>query len=114
MGIDNTFDLWLRVDGQIDRYDEIRRLLTRMFRDADKSRQSTTAAMGSTYYFAGFGEAPDDPNAWISFWYGDDDGWYDAEWYDYDDGYTYYDADERNNESWPGEGHAQPEEPQTL
>eukprot|EP00959_Pyramimonas_sp_CCMP1952_P087347 1827397-Pyramimonas_sp.AAC.1 len=44
------FDLRLRVDGYLSRYNDIRRLCTRMFGDHDAAKSSTLHDMAGVYH----------------------------------------------------------------
>ena len=46
-----AFDLRVRVDGNMSRYDDIRRLMARMFADQSASKYSTLGSMSQQYHF---------------------------------------------------------------
>ena len=76
------FDLRLRADGDMGRYNDIRSLLSRMFADGTKTRSNTIPQMAGQYYG---GDWQGDDDAWScdswGTWFQDDDGsWYDGTW----------------------------------
>ena len=103
------FDLRLRVNGDLTQYQELRRLMTRMFGDSDLPRQSTTGNMATQYYNFTF-DAPDGADEWLNYWQ-TPNGWND--WYDYDDA-VYYDGQDWHDdefydaweEAWHDDGNA--------
>ena len=82
------FDLRLRVDGDLGRYQEIRKLLTRMFGESDIGRSSTRTKMSKQF----FGRTATTLDAWYGDW-NTEHGYPDADWSTYwQDGY--YDDDD--------------------
>ena len=66
------FDIRLRVDGDLSRYQGIRRLVVRMFGDTEAHRRSTRPAMSGQFY--GGWDADDHDEEWTDEW--DYDAWY--------------------------------------
>ena len=91
------FDLRLRVDGDLSRYNDITQLLARMFADGSKTRTATVPSMASQYFqepersFSSWEPCDWDYDAWNSdIWYGHDS--WDDSWYGYDDANWYEDT----------------------
>ena len=100
------WDIRLRLNGDLTDYNGLRRLMQRMYMDADLPRTSTIPAMAGQYafnaeyptvgqdewldYYGDFRELTDDGLDW---WY-EDDGWFDADYWHGDGGETFYDTDE--------------------
>ena len=90
------FDLRLRVDGDMSKYQEIRGLLSRMFADGAKTRSSTIPQMAGQYL-----------SDWHDDGWNDDNEWYQDTWYQ-DDGWLWQEqpwdssclADSRVNNTW--------------
>ena len=86
------FDIRLRVDGDLPRYDDIRNLMSRMYGDPEEASQQTLRGMtdASRYYGSGntyWNDGNDDAlyDTWYdgsySSWYGDDGVWSDDAWH---------------------------------